>query len=68
MEIKHISQYLKGTRTKGLIMKTDLKNLQLDLFADADFAGLYSSEDKQGSISVNSCTGLLLNFSGDHIL
>ena len=52
--LKYIAQYLKGARTKGLVMKPDLKNLQLDLFADAGFAGIYFTEDKQDPINVNS--------------
>ena len=52
--VKHIVQYLKGRRTKEIIMNPDLKNIQLDLFSNADFAGLYSTEEKLNSISVNS--------------
>ena len=62
--VKHIVRYLKVTRDKGLIMKPDAENLKLDLFADADFAGLYASEDKLDPISVKSRTGVLLNFGG----
>ena len=60
--VNHITRYLKEARTKEFIMKPDLKNLQLDLFADANFAGLYSTEDKQDLINMNSHTGVLLNF------
>ena len=45
-------------------MIPDLKNLQFDLFADTDFAGLYFSEDKQDPIIMKSRTGLLLNVGG----
>ena len=62
--VKHIVRYLKGTRDKGLIMKPISKNLKLDLFADADFAGLFASEDKMDPISVKSRTGVILNFGG----
>ena len=37
--IKQFSQYLKHTRAKGLVMIQNTKDLKLDLFADADFAG-----------------------------
>ena len=66
--VKHIDRYLKGTKTKGLVMKPDLKNLRLYLFADGDFVCLYSTKDKQYPISVKSRTGLLLNFGGVPIL
>ena len=39
--VKHIARYLKGTRDKGFIMKPNMiDNLQFNLYADADFAGL----------------------------
>ena len=49
-------------------MKPDLKNLQLDLFADADFADIYSTKNKQDPISVKSQRGLLINFGEFSIL
>ena len=45
-------------------MQPDPKNLKLDLFADADFTGVYASEDNKYPISVKSRTGLLLSFGG----
>ena len=36
---KKIGRHFKGTKTKGLIMKPDKSKLQLDLYADTDFAG-----------------------------
>ena len=41
--IKHISRYLKGTHNKGMRMKPSQSDLQLNLFADAHFAGLFAS-------------------------
>ena len=38
--LKRIGRYLKGTRTKGLIMKPN-KDLNIDCHFDSDFAGLY---------------------------
>ena len=37
--VKYIIRYLKGTKDKGLILSPDTTKLQLDLYADADFAG-----------------------------
>ena len=60
--LKKIGKYSKGTKTKGLIMKPDKIKLQLVLYADADFAGLFMSEDKDDPISVKNNTGILLTF------
>ena len=38
--LEHIARYLKGTRKKYFTMKPYMENLRLDLFTDADFAGL----------------------------
>ena len=62
--LKHIAQYLQGTKDKGMILNLNSKNLKLDLFADADFAGLFAAEDKHNPLGVKSWTGLLLNLGG----
>ena len=62
--LKHIARYLQGTKDKGMILTPNSKNLKLDLFADADFAGLFVAEDKHDPVGVKSRTGLLLNFGG----
>ena len=62
--VKHIVRYLKGTRDKGRIMTPTAGNLQLDLYADANVAGLFTLEDKLDPVSVKSRTGVLLNFAG----
>ena len=54
--VKHIVRYLKGTKDKGLTMKPNKDDLKLDLFADADFSGLFASEDKQDTVSDKSRT------------
>ena len=36
--IKHAARYLKGTRDKGLILSPDASKLQLDMFANVEFA------------------------------
>jgi hypothetical protein len=61
--IKQIVRYLKGTRTRGLIMRpTDALNL--DCYVDADFAGLWGSEDDQDSLSARFRTGYVLTLGG----
>lgn len=43
--LKHIVRYLIGTRDKGLIINPS-NDLSVDLYVNADFAGLWSVEDK----------------------
>ena len=62
--LNHIARYFQGNKDKGLILSPDRNKLQLDLYADADFAGLFVSEDKQDPVSIKSQTGLLINFGG----
>ena len=57
--VKRIVRYLQGTKDKGLIIKPT-QNLQIDLYADADFAGLWNSEDDQDPICVKSRSGYIL--------
>jgi hypothetical protein len=66
--VKHIARYLKGTRDKGIIMKPDPENICIDMYADADFSGLYSTEDKQDPVSVKRRSGVLLTFGNVPIL
>ena len=44
--LKHIARYLQGSKDKGLILSPDQNKIQLDLYADTDFAGLFLAEDK----------------------
>ena len=42
--------------------------MRIDFYADANFAGLYATEDKIDLISVKSRTGVLLTFGNVPIL
>ena len=66
--VKHIARYLKGTQTKGVIMTPDSENMRIDMYADADFSGLYTTEDKMDPVSVKSRSGVLLTFGNVLIL
>ena len=66
--VKHIARYLKGTQTKGIILTPDKDNMRIDMFADADFTGLYTTEDKIDPVSVKIRTGVLLTFGNAPIL
>ena len=57
--LKRIGRYLKGTRTQGMIIKPKMQ-LNLDCYADADFAGLWTHENPHDTISVKSRTGYIM--------
>jgi hypothetical protein len=59
LAIKRIVRYLQGTKDKGMIMKPK-KELVVDCYVDADFAGLYGVEDSQDPLCVKSRTGYVL--------
>jgi Reverse transcriptase (RNA-dependent DNA polymerase) len=59
LAVKRIVRYLQATKDKGLIM-TPTKDISLDCYVDADFAGLYGVEDNDDPVSVKSRTGYVL--------
>ena len=61
--VKRIVRYLQGTKDKGLIF-TPTEDLVVDCYVDADFAGLWKSEDDQDPVCVKSRTGYVLEFAG----
>jgi hypothetical protein len=65
--LKRIGHYLKGTRDKGIIMRTS-STLQVDCYPDADFAGLYNHEDSQDPHCVCSHTGYVILLAGCPVL
>jgi hypothetical protein len=65
--VKTIVRYLLGTKTKGTIIKPTDK-LVLDLYVDADFAGLYKREPDNVPESVRSRTGYILLLAGCPLL
>ena len=65
--VKRIVRYLQGTKEKGLIIKPT-KKLHMDLYADADFAGLWNQEEAIDPISAKSRTGILLTLGNVPLL
>jgi hypothetical protein len=57
--VKRIARYLKQTRTRGMIISPKA-NLCLDLWVDADFAGLWNHNDAEDPLSVKSRTGYVI--------
>jgi hypothetical protein len=65
--LKRVARYLKGTRTRGMIIRPS-RNLRLDLYADADFAGLWNAEDPHDPHCVRSRTGYVLTLGDVPVL
>jgi len=61
--IKTIVRYLHSTRLDGMILNPTGK-LDLDLYVDADFCGLYKFDDHTDPTSARSRTGFLITLSG----
>jgi hypothetical protein len=61
--VKTIVRYLAGTADKGMIL-APRGDLKLELFCDADFAGLYTRDPERSVDSARSRTGYILKLSG----
>jgi hypothetical protein len=49
--VKHIIRYLSGTMKQGLVFSPD-KDMKLDCYVDANFAGLWKYEEDQDPVCV----------------
>ena len=58
--VKTILRYLKKTKDQGMIIKP-CKEPRLDLYVDADFAGLFGQENDRNPDSVRSRTGYVIS-------
>jgi hypothetical protein len=63
LAVKRIVRYLFATRDKGLHLKPS-KNLSLNMYVDADFAGMWHKEYAELRNSVLSRTGYVITFCG----
>jgi hypothetical protein len=62
--VKHIGQYLLGTKDKGMILKPNPMQF-LEVFADADFCGLYDPETAlYDPVTSKSRTGNIIKYMG----
>jgi hypothetical protein len=62
-----IGRYLKGSFNKGLILNPS-KAMKLDCYPDADFAGLWTRDDKHDPHCVRSRTGYVISLADCPIL
>jgi len=65
--VKTIIRYLKKTADCGMILKVD-GTFNLDVWADADFCGLYRSEPARDPNSAHSCMGYIIFLGGCPLL
>ena len=61
--VKRIVRYLIGTKEEGLSFGSDSK-LNLEAYADANFAGLWGVEEPSDATCVKSRTGYLIRLGG----
>jgi len=62
--VKKILRYLKRTSTMGTIISISKRELILDCFVDADFAGLFKRDPDHEPSSVKSRTGYIIKLAG----
>lgn len=65
--IKHICRYLKGTLTDGLILQPG-GTMNVDCWVDADFCGLFGTEDVHDPSCVKSRTGFIITVASCPVL
>ena len=62
--VKMILRYLKGTMDKGMIIRPTKNLLELNLYVDADFCGLFKQEDPRHEDAAKSRTGYIIILGG----
>jgi len=65
--VKRIVRYLQGTKTRGMIFKPT-NDWKIDCWVDADFCGLWGSEDPDDPIVTKSRTGYIITLAGCPLL
>ena len=60
--VKRIARYLHGTKDKGIILNPQGNDIKC--YADADFAGNYTSEEAEDPSNLKSRSGFLIFYAG----
>ena len=60
---KRIIKYLQGTKDRGFVFRPT-KDWKLNYYVDADFCGLWGSEDPNDPVVAKSRTGFVIMFAG----
>jgi hypothetical protein len=63
LALKRIGRYLKGTATRGMVVNPT-RELSIDAYPDADFAGMYGHENHTDPACAKSRTGFVIVFAG----
>jgi hypothetical protein len=63
LAIKRIGRYLLATKDKGLVLHPT-QDFKLDMFVDADFAGMWHREYSELCECALSCTGYVITYCG----
>jgi hypothetical protein len=66
--VHRLARYLKKTQTEGMHLKPSTGELTLDLWVDADFAGLWGSEDPTDPTCTRSRSGTLITLAGNPVV
>ena len=62
--VKMILRYLKGTMNQGMIIMPTRNKLEMNLFVNADFCGLFGQENPQDPAAAKSWTGYIITLGG----
>ena len=65
--VKSILRYLAGTINRGTIVKMS-KEMNLECFVDADFAGLFKADPMKDATSAKSRSGYIIRFAGTPLI
>jgi len=67
LALKRIGRYLKNTSERGMVIQPT-RELDVDAYPDADFAGMYGHEKPTDPACAKSRTGFVIMFGGVPIL
>ena len=67
LALKGIRKYLKNTSSRGMVINPT-RELTIDAYPDADFAGMYGHEKPTDPACARSCSGFVIVFCGVPVL
>jgi hypothetical protein len=67
LALKRIGRYLKNTSSRGMVINP-MRELTIDAYPDADFAGMYGYQKPTDSVCTKSRTGFVIVFAGVPVL
>ncbi len=67
LALKRIGRYLKNTSSRGMV-NNPMRELTIDAYPDADFAGMYGHEKPTDPVCAKSCSQFVIVFAGVPVL